>query len=60
MTVKTLVNALDTCIDKVEYYTKDWNYMFSEDTYTAGKSTAKVKKFRVYESEETVILMVTV
>ena len=60
MTVKTLVNALDTCIDKVEYYTKDWNYMFSEDSYTAGKNTMKVKKFRVYESEETIILMVTV
>jgi len=60
MTVKTLVNALDTCIDKVEYYTKDWDYMFSEDAYTAGKSTSRVKKFRVYESEETVILMVTV
>lgn len=60
MTVKTLINALDTCIDKVEYYTKDWNYMFSEDAYAAGKNTTKVRKFRVYESEETVILMVTV
>lgn len=60
MTVKTLVNALDTCIDKVEFYTKDWDYMFSEDAHMAEKSTTRVRKFRVYESEETVILMVTI
>lgn len=60
MTVKTLINALDTCIDKVEFYTKDWDYMFSEEPYTAANSTTKVKKFRVYESEESVILMITV
>ena len=58
MTIKTLLNALDTIVDKVEFYHGDYIYDYALDEYHALMMKGRVKKFRVYESEDTVILMV--
>lgn len=58
MTIKTLLNALDTIVDKVEFYHGDYFYDYSADVHHALQVKGKVKKFRVYESDEEVILMV--
>lgn len=58
MTVKTLLNALDTIVDVVEFYHGDYFFDFSADVYNAMKVAGKVKKFRVYEGDDSVTLMV--
>lgn len=58
MTIKTLLNALDTVVDKVEFYHGDYIYEYALDVYGALQVKGRIKKFRVYESEDAVILMV--
>ena len=58
MKFKTLINALDTIVDNVEVYDIDWNYLYRTDTYHMGDDV-RIKKFRVYETEDEVVLMVT-
>ena len=60
MKLGTLVNALDTIVDKIEFYHGDWVYDFTINNYYPERFKDRIKKFRVYESEETVILMVLV
>lgn len=58
MTVRSLLKALDTIVDKVEFYHGDYILDYSTDTYHAEQIAGKVRRFRVYETEETTILMV--